>query len=322
MALNASLFVGIDIAKADFIVACRPDHHGSWSATNDARGIATTLARLQRLGPTLIVLESTGGYEAALVEAFTVAHVPVVVANPRQVRDFGKATGQLAKTDRLDARLLALFAERVQPTPRPRPSAARQRIAALVARRRQLRDMRIAEMNRLPHATPAIRTEIRAHLRWLAQRIATVDRRLRDEVQSDDGFRHNEQLLRSMPGVGPIVSHTLLADLPELGQLNRRQVAALAGVAPLACDSGQARGKRLVWGGRASVRATLYMAALVGTRYNVTIRAFFRRLVASGKPKKLALVACMRKLLTMLNAMLRAQTPWQVPAPVLSAPVA
>lgn len=310
MTPNPTRFVGIDVAKADFVVACRPDH-GSWSAANDARGIASTVARLQKLVPTLVVLESTGGYEADLAEALTSAHLPIAVVNPRQVRDFGKATGQLAKTDRLDARLLALFAERVRPVPRPRPSPACQHIAGLVARRRQLHDMRTAEMNRLSHASSTIRTEIRSHLRMLSQRIVALDRQLRAAVDSDDSFRRKEELLRSVPGIGPVVSFTLLADLPELGQLNRRQVAALAGVAPLASDSGQVRGKRLVWGGRASVRAMLYMAALVGTRYNRTIQTFYRRLLAVGKPKKLALVACMRKLLTVLNAMLRTHTPWQ-----------
>jgi transposase len=314
MTPSSTRFVGIDVAKADFVVACRPDH-GSWSAMNDAHGIAATVARLQELVPALIVLESTGGYEFALAEALTAAQLPVVVVNPRQVRDFGKATGQLAKTDRLDARLLALFAERVQPAPRPRPTPARHRMAALVARRRQLRDMRTAEINRLSHATSTIRIEIRSHLRSLIERIAAVDRQLRDAVRSDESLRQNEQLLRSVPGIGPVVGYTLLADLPELGQLNRRQVAALAGVAPLARDSGQVRGKRLVWGGRASVRATLYMAALVGTRYNLTIRAFYRHLVTAGKPKKLALVACMRKLLTILNAILRTHTPWQATTP-------
>lgn len=309
MSLETAVFVGIDIAKADFVVACRP-HGQSWTSTNDARGIATTVARLQALGPTLVVVESTGGYEADLTEALTGASVPVVVVNPRQVRDFGKATGQLAKTDRLDAQLLALFAERVRPAPRPRRSAEHQRIADLVARRRQLRDMRVAELNRVAHATTVVRREIRDHLRWLTQRLAKVDGLLHQAVQADQACRDKEQLLRTVPGIGPVVAYTLLADLPELGTLGRRQVAALAGVAPLAYDSGQLRGKRLVWGGRAPVRHTLYMAALVGVRHNAALRTFYARLVASGKPKKLALVACMRKLLTMLNAILRRRLPW------------
>lgn len=310
MTPSSERFVGIDIANADFVVACRPGP-GSWSAMNNGAGIAATVARLRELAPLLVVLESTGGYEVALADALTAVPLPVVVVNPRQVRDFGKATGQLAKTDRLDAHLLALFAERVRPTPRLPPSPARRRMAALVARRRQLRDMRVAEMNRLAHAAPPIRTEIQAHLRWLTRRIAAVDRDVHNAIQSDELCRERERILRSVPGIGPVVGHTLLADLPELGQLNRREVAALAGVAPMAHDSGQMRGKRLVWGGRASVRATLYMAALVATRYNAPIRAFYQRLLSAGKPKKVALVACMRKLLTILNAIVRTNTPWQ-----------
>ncbi|MEO8071379.1 MAG: IS110 family transposase [Acidobacteriota bacterium] len=309
MSLETAVFVGIDIAKDEFVVACRP-HGQSWTSTNDARGIAATVQRLQALGPTLVVLESTGGYEAALTDAVLATAVPIVVVNPRQVRDFGKATGQLAKTDRLDAQLLALFAERVRPTPRPRRSGACQHLAALVDRRRQLRDMRVADVNRLAHAATAVRQEIRAHVRWLTQRIAKVDRLLRAAVDNDSASRDNEQLLRSVPGVGPVVAYTLLADLPELGTLGRRPIAALAGVAPMAYDSGQLRGKRLVWGGRAPVRHTLYMAALVGVRYNPTLRIFYARLVACGKPKKLTLVACMHKLLTMLNAILRSRRPW------------
>lgn len=312
MSVCTGTFVGIDIAKADFVVACHPNAT-SWTAPNDASGISRTVAQLQALTPALVVLESTGGYESALADALVAAHLLVAVVNPRQVRDFGKATGQLAKTDRLDAKLLALFAERVQPTPRPRPTPERRRLADLVARRRQLRDMRVAEQNRLAHATAVLRRDIRAHIRWLTQRLHAVDALLRHTVSQDPALKNNEQLLRSVPGVGPVVAQTLLADLPELGTLNRRQIAALAGVAPLAYDSGQLRGKRIVWGGRASVRTTLYLAALVGTKFNVPIRGFYQRLLASGKAKKLAVVACMRKLLTMLNAMLRTQTPWASP---------
>lgn len=309
MSLEHPVFVGIDIAKAEFVVACRPDG-SSWTSTNDARGIQTTVARLKVLGPLLVVVESTGGYEAPLAEALTDAPIPVVVVNPRQVRDFGKATGQLAKTDRLDAHLLALFGDRVRPTLRPRPAAGHQRIADLVARRRQLRDMRIAELNRLEHASTVVRREIRDHLRWLTQRLAKVDGLLHQAVHADQAARDKSDLLCTVPGIGAVVASTLLADLPELGALGRRQVAALVGVAPLAYDSGQLRGKRLVWGGRAPVRHALYMATLVGVRHNVALRAFYARLVAAGKPKKLALVACMRKLLTLLNAMLRSQQPW------------
>jgi transposase len=305
-----AIFVGIDIAKADFVVACRPDGT-SWTATNDRAGIVATVDRLGALAPSLIVLEATGGYEFPIVAALAAAGLPVVVANPRQVRDFAKATGQLAKTDSLDAHLLALFAERVRPTPRPLPDAARQQLEALMTRRRQLLDMVTAERNRLEHASAPIRRNITDHVRWLERRVAAVDRDLDDTIQKSPVWRAHENLLRTVPGIGPVVSRTLLADLPELGRLNRKQIAALVGVAPLARDSGTLRGKRTVWGGRAPVRAVLYMGALVATRRNTVIRAFYLRLVAAGKPKKVALIACMRKLLTILNAMMRTQTTWQ-----------
>ena len=304
------IFVGIDMAKADFVVACRPDGT-SWTASNDPKGIAATVDRLCAVAPSLIVLEATGGYETTLVAALAAVALPVVVANPRQVRDFAKATGQLAKTDRLDAQLIALFAERVHPDPRPLPDTVLQQLDALMTRRRQLLDMLTAEGNRLAHAAAPIRREITRHIRWLERRITAVDRDLDDTIQRSPVWRAKEHLLRTAPGVGPVLSRTLLADLPELGRLNRKQIAALVGVAPLACDSGTLRGKRVVWGGRATVRAVLYMGALVAARRNVIIRAFYRRLVAAGKPKKVALIACMRKLLTILNAMMRTNTTWQ-----------
>jgi transposase len=307
---STAIFVGIDIAKADFVVACRPDGT-AWTAPNDILGIITTVDRVRTLAPTLIVLEATGGYETPLVAALAAAGLPVVVANPRQVRDFAKATGQLAKTDRLDAHLLALFAERVHPTPRPLPDAALQQLEALMTRRRQLVDMVTAERNRLEHASRPIRRNITEHVRWLERRVAAVDRDLDDTIQKSPVWRAQEDLLRTVPGIGPVVSRTLLADLPELGRLNRKQIAALVGVAPLARDSGTLRGKRVVWGGRAPVRAVLYMGALVAARRNVVIRAFYLRLIAAGKPKKVALTACMRKLLTILNAMMRTNTTWQ-----------
>ena len=302
--------VGIDMAKADFVVACRPDGT-SWTASNDPKGIAATVDRLCAVAPSLIVLEATGGYETTLVAALAAVALPVVVANPRQVRDFAKATGQLAKTDRLDAQLIALFAERVHPDPRPLPDTVLQQLDALMTRRRQLLDMLTAEGNRLEHAAAPIRREITRQIRWLERRITAVDRDLDDTIQRSPVWRAKEHLLRTAPGVGPVLSRTLLADLPELGRLNRKQIAALVGVAPLACDSGTLRGKRVVWGGRAAVRAVLYMGALVAARRNVIIRAFYRRLVAAGKPKKVALIACMRKLLTILNAMMRTNTTWQ-----------
>jgi transposase len=231
MTSQGTVFVGIDVAKADFVVACRPDRT-SWSAANDPDGIVTTVARLQPRAPALVVLESTGGYETALTAALRAAGVPVAVVNPRQVRDFGRAIGQLAKTDDLDAHLLALFAERVRPAVRPHPTPGRQHMAALVAHRRQLHEMRTAELNRLPHAVSVIRRDIRSHLRSLTRRIADVDRQLRETVQQDPASDQRAQLLQTVPGIGPIATYTLLADLPELGHLNRREVAALAGVAP------------------------------------------------------------------------------------------
>ena len=307
---STAMFVGVDIAKADFVVACRPVGT-SWTALNDVPGITDTVARVRALAPTLIVVEATGGYETPLVAALATAGLSVVVANPRQVRDFAKSTGQLAKTDRLDAQLLALFAERVRPTPRPLPDVVVQQLNALMTRRRQLLDMLTAEGNRLEHAAAPIRREITRHIRWLERRVTAVDRDLDDTIQQSPVWRAKENLLRSVPGIGPVVSRTLLADLPELGRLNRKQIAALVGVAPLARDSGTLRGKRTVWGGRAPVRAVLYMGTLVATRHNAVVRAFYRRLVEAGKPKKVALIACMRKLFTILNAMMRSNTAWE-----------
>ena len=251
-------FVGVDIVKAEFVVACRPEGPG-WTATNDQEGIAATVARLRTLTPALIVAKATGGYERELVAALAAASLPLVVANPRQVRDFAKATGQLAKTDRLDADILALFAERVRPTPRPLPEPVLEQLDALMTRRRQLLDMLTAERNRLEHATAPIRQSLADHIRWLERRVAEVDRDLDDTIERSPVWRAKENLLRTVPGVGPVVSRTLLADVPELGRLNRKQIAALVGVAPLARDSGTLRGKRVVWGGRAPVRAALYM---------------------------------------------------------------
>ena len=302
--------VGIDVAKAELVVAVRPGGD-RWTVPNNEAGVGRLRARLKQLVPTLVVLEATGGYERAAVAALAAVQLPVVVANPRQVRDFARATGQLAKTDGIDADLLALFAERVRPTPRPLADEASAALDALLTRRRQLIGMLGAERNRLEHAPPAVARGIRTHIRWLERQLSAVDRNLDDMIQQSPVWRAKEDLLRSVPGVGPIVSRTLLGELPELGQLNRRRIAALVGVAPFACDSGTLRGRRVVWGGRAPVRAALYMSALVATRRNPVIRAFYLRLVAAGKPKKVALTACMRKLLTILNVMLHTNTPWR-----------
>jgi transposase len=306
----ASVFVGIDVAKAELVMALRPSGE-RWTATNDDAGIQGLLTRLHEATPALVVLEATGGYERAAVAALATAGLPLVVANPRQVRDFARATGQLAKTDGIDAATLALFAERVRPAPRALPNESAQALDALLTRRRQILGMVGAERNRLEHAVPAVRRGIVQHIRWLERQLHDVDNDLDRTIQASPVWRAKENLLRSVPGVGPVVSRTLLGDLPELGTLPRKQIAALVGVAPLARDSGTLKGKRLVWGGRAPVRAALYMAALVASRRNPVIREFYQRLVMAGKPKKLALTACMRKLLTILNAMLRANTVWR-----------
>jgi transposase len=311
---DESVFIGIDVAKAHLDVAVRPDG-ATWQVANDARGIADLVTRLDGRQPTVIVLEATGGYERPVTASLIAAGLPVAVVNPRQIRDFAKATGQLAKTDTLDAQVLAHFAAAVQPAPRPLPDAATQGLAAILARRRQLVAMLTAEQNRLHTAPTAIRERIGAHIAWLKEELADIDTQLARAIAADPTWRERDALLRSVPGVGPVLAVTLLAELPQLGSLSRHQVAALAGVAPLNRDSGTRRGIRTVWGGRARVRGALYMAALVATRYNPVIRAFYARLCAAGKPKKVALTACMRKLLTILNALLAHHTPWQSPVP-------
>jgi transposase len=259
-----------------------------------------------------VVLEATGGFEGPLAAALATATLPVVVINPRQVRDFARATGKLAKTDTLDAQVLAQFAEAVRPVPRPLPDAQTQALSALLTRRRQLIEMLTAERNRLGSVSPHIHREIQDHITWLEHRLARIDQDLDQAIRESPLWREKDDLLQTTPGVGPVLSRTLLADLPELGTLNRKQIAALVGVAPLNRDSGSLRGKRTVWGGRSHVRATLYMGTLAGVRYNPVLKAFFQRLRAAGKAPKVALTACMRKLLTILNAMMKHLTPWQV----------
>ena len=314
MPFAAPAFVGIDVAKAELVIAIRPSGD-RWTVANDEVGIRALLKHLHQHATALVVLEATGGYERAVVAALAAARLPVVVANPRQVRDFARATGQLAKTDQIDAETLALFAERVRPEPRALPDEAATALDALLTRRRQVLEMIVAERNRLEHALPAVRRGITQHIHWLERQLHDVDRDLDDAIKASPVWRAKEDLLRSVPGVGPVLSRTLIGALPELGALPRKQIAALVGVAPLARDSGVLRGKRLVWGGRAPVRAALFMAALVGTRCNPVIRAFYHRLRVAGKPKKVALTACMRKLLTILNAMVRTNTTWRYVPP-------
>lgn len=307
--------VGIDISKARLDVHVRPSGT-STSVPYDAAGITALIGQLTAVPPTRIVVEATGGLERPLLRALVDAALPVIVVNPRQVRDFAKATGQWAKTDALDAQVLARFAEVIQPALRVLPDAQTQELAALLARRRQVLAMHRAEQNRLDRTPDRVRKRIAVHLRWLRAELARVDAELDDRIQHSPLWREREDLLQSVPGIGPVMSRTMLAELPELGLLNRKQIAALVGVAPFNRDSGRLRGHRTIWGGRAPVRTALYMAALVATRWNPVIRAFYQRLRTAGKAPKVALVAAMRKLLTILNAMVHHGTPWQ---PVVAA---
>jgi len=311
------MFVGIDVAKAELVVSVLPSAE-RFTVANDERGLRTLVERLRPLAPQLIVLEATGGYELLCVAGLAAAALPVVVMNPRQVRAFAKATGQLAKTDRIDADILARFADVVRPAVRPIADAEAQELEALLARRRQLLEMLQAERNRAGQVfgkgKRLVRKSLRAHIAFLERELRMTDTDLGEMVKRSPAWRERDELLQSVPGVGPVLSRTLLADLPELGRLSRREIAKLVGVAPLSRDSGTMRGRRFVQGGRAPVRAVLYMAALVATKHNTAIRVFYRRLLATGKPKKLALVACMRKLLTILNAMVRAGTQWKLDA--------
>lgn len=302
-------FVGIDVSKDYLDVALRPGDE-SWRLPHDASGLAELIHRLQAGPPTLIVLEATGGLEVPVAAALATAGLPVAVVNPRQVRDFAKATGHLAKTDRLEAQVLAHFAEAIRPVPRPLPDAQAQALKALLARRRQLVEMLTAERNRLHTALPEVRPSLEGHIAWLQQELDRLEAALREQIRQSPLWRAQEALLRTFPGVGAVTAYTLLIELPELGTLNRRRMAALVGVAPLNQDTGHRRGRRAIWGGRASVRAALYMATLVAVRHNPVIRAFYERLRQAGKAPKVALTACMRKVLTILNAMLKHHRPW------------
>jgi len=301
--------IGIDVAKATLDVAALPDGQ-TWTVTNDEAGVAELVPQLLALHPACLVLEATGGFERTTVAALAKVGLPVVVVNPRHVRDFAKALGRLAKTDALDAAILAEFAQRVRPTPRPLPDATVEFLDSLLTRRRQLIEMLTAEKNRLGFARAPVKRDITQHIRWLEKRLGEVDGELQAALEASPLYHAKATLLRSVPGVGRVTALTLLAELPELGRLSRREIAALVGVAPLNRDSGTMRGKRLVWGGRAPVRAALYMAALVGIRWNPVLRVFYERLRAAGKPFKVAATACMRKLLTILNAMVRHDRAW------------
>lgn len=304
-------FVGVDVAKAVLDVCVRPTGEAV-QFPNDAAGHAALIQWLQGVAPSHVVLEASGGYERAPTIALAAAGVPVIVVNARTVRAFAKATGQLAKTDRIDAAILALFAERLQPAQRPLADEATAELQELITRRRQLLEQLTMEKQRLPLARGrVVRRQLKDHIRYLERQVAETDDDLRQAIEASPVWRVQEDLLRTVPGVGPVVARTLLALVPELGHLNRKQIAALVGVAPFARDSGAWRGTRHIWGGRANARTALYMGAFVGIRHNPVLHALFVRLRAAGKPAKVALVACMRKLLTILNAMLATGERWR-----------
>jgi transposase len=305
------VFVGVDVSKHRLDIHLRPSGEG-FTLDHDDGSVAALIERLGALTPALIVLEATGGMEVRLGAALAAAGLPVAIVNPRQVRAFARAMGRLAKTDRLDAAVIAHFAEAVRPPVRPLPDEATRHLGALVARRRQLLEMLVAERNRRHAADPVLHGRIDAHLRWLEEALAEIEQDLDGAVRESAIWRAKEALLRSVPGIGHVSARTLLAELPELGSLTRRQAAALVGVAPFSRDSGRMRGRRTVWGGRARLRACLYMAAVAAARgSNPVIAGFYKRLRLAGKPAKLALTACMRKLVVTLNAMLRSGTAWQ-----------
>lgn len=298
-------FVGIDVSKARLDVAVRPSGE-TWTVANDEEGHNALASRLEAVAPELVLLEATGGLEMPAAVALLEARLPVVVINPRQVKDFARATGQLAKTDKIDAGILAHFAEAVRPEVRPLPDQATRELDAMVTRRRQLLEMVKAETNRQQRSgSQAVRRQIQSHLRWLRHELAELERDIDNFIKTTPAWREKEDLLRSVKGIGPVVSSTLLGELPELGRLTRREVAKLVGIAPLNRDSGQFTGHRKIWGGRSSIRSTLFMPVLSAIQHNPAIRAHYQRLVAAGKPKPVAQIACMRKLLVILNAVVR-----------------
>jgi transposase len=302
-------FVGIDVAKDHLDIAVRPGDT-IWRVANDADGIAALIGRLKGIQPALVVLEATGGYETAAASSMLADGLQVAVVNPRKVRDFAKGAGYLAKTDRIDARVLAHFADAIRPAPCALADEQTQALQALVARRKQVVEMLTAERNRLKQSRLPVQTQITKHIAWLQEELDALDKDLSDRIRNSPAWRDKDDLLQSAPGVGPRVSFVLVANLPELGTLNRKKIAALVGVAPFNRDSGKWQGRRGIWAGRAHVRAALYMATLVATRYNPVIRQFYTRLREAGKAAKVALTACMRKFLTILNAMVKHHTRW------------
>lgn len=307
--MNSEIFIGIDVSKSLLELNMLPDNH-SQQFSNDDRGITQLVKFLRKVDPTLIVFESTGGLEMLAVSSLVQHRLPVVIINPRQIRDFAKATGKLAKTDAIDAATIARFARDIRPQIRPFKDEQTQALAALNTRRRQIVDMLVAEKNRLHSALKANRKSIEDHIGWLEKALSEINKDIDQMIKQSPIWCKNNKILQSYKGVGPVTSATLLCALPELGSLDRKKIAALVGVAPLNCDSGKYRGRRRIMGGRAEVRHTLYMAAVSALRYNPTIKSFYDRLIDAGKPPKLALTACMRKILVTLNAMMKNRSYW------------
>jgi transposase len=310
---KAASYVGIDVSKATLDIGIIPTGE-TWSIANQNDDIATLVKKLRRLKPEKIVIEPTAQLELPVTGALAAAGLQVVVVNPRQVRDFARASGILAKTDRIDAQVLAHFGQAVAPEVRPLKDKETQALTALMTRRRQLGNMLVTERNRLGTAPVPVQKDIKDHITWLEKRLKDLDDNLDSTLRNSPVWQEKDALLQSVPGVGRVLSLSILSQLPELGRLNRRQIAALVGVAPFNCDSGSYRGRRRVWGGRTHLRGILFMATLASTRYNPVIKAFYGRLRASGKPSKVALTACMRKLLVILNAILKTKTPWNYQA--------
>ncbi|WWX25002.1 IS110 family transposase [Candidatus Dehalogenimonas loeffleri] len=302
-------FVGIDISKATIDVAVH-ENKEHWAFTNDENGIKKLSSLMRKVSPSLIVMESTGSYEVAATYELSARGFSVAVVNPRHIRDFARSTGLLAKTDGLDARVIARFAATIKPSPRILPDEDTQKLAAIMARRRQVVAMLTAEKNRLGQANHTVKERIKQHISWLEQELDDINKESGSMIESNTEWKEKSDIMQSVPGVGPNLSLTLLSDMPELGNLNRKEIAALCGLAPFNRDSGQRRGQRSIWGGRSSVRAAIYMAAFSAVRWNPLLREFYQRLVDSGKRRKVALVACMRKLLCILNAMLKNRTVW------------
>jgi transposase len=309
--MEREIFIGIDVSKDRLDGYVLPMAE-AFSVARDAEGVSALVARVRAWAPGLVVMEATGGFEQVVAGAVAGAGLPVVVVNPRQIRDFARAIGRLAKTDRIDAQVIALFAERVRPEVRPLSDEQTRLLDELVTRRRQVIEMIVAEGNRARLLeSRRLKKRIERHRSALQDELTEIEQELDETIRGTPIWREKEDLLKSVPGVGDNLARTLIAELPELGTLDRRKIAALVGVAPFNRDSGSLRGKRTVWGGRATIRPALYMATLVASRHNPVIAAFYRRLCAAGKPKKLALTACMRKLLIILNAIVRDQKPWQ-----------